>query len=487
MIHCNLVIDMSKPAGVSPSQEGGIREMSMRRWFWRGLKAFGVLVAVALVLFLAWRVWIERQARTALQDLRAQGHPVRFDEFVELYHRDFPSNPDNAVEIYFKAMDAVSRERAGRPFCDVDEVPIVSGARFPPPGEPFPSEQAEAIEAYLAAYPESLTLLHEALGRPEGRWPPERHVSPDIPLDDFAALRQLMRLLVLEAGWHAHEGRAEESAAAVKAQWRLVRSARRMPVITEQLVALAIQDMAVHSLMRTLARVSLPEESREFIDELLTVVLETDSALMAVSGELVLVLDPNLVREAIALPHHGVLERTVSRLYTMLGGHAWDITLIVPDAKLLLNAYAQPRHERLQAYAVYLGESRAPRERGGILARYGLLALSPVVEVPATTKTMAARIALALDNYRTTWGRLPETLDELVPNYIAALPEDPFLGQAFEYVSEEPAYALYPSGLDALLKEARLAGYEEGLLGHYLLQPSPLTFAVHWKPGEVHD
>lgn len=54
--------------------------------------------------------------------------------------------------------------------------------------------------------------------------------------------------------------------------------------------------------------------------------------------------------------------------------------------------------------------------------------------------------AIAVDQFRRREGRLPETLDELVPDFLPAVPRDPFDGQAIRYVVKQDGYLIYTCG-----------------------------------------
>ncbi len=49
----------------------------------------------------------------------------------------------------------------------------------------------------------------------------------------------------------------------------------------------------------------------------------------------------------------------------------------------------------------------------------------------------ATRVLMALKAYKAENGALPESLDELVPEYIAEVPRDPFDGQPLRYSREK--------------------------------------------------
>ncbi len=61
----------------------------------------------------------------------------------------------------------------------------------------------------------------------------------------------------------------------------------------------------------------------------------------------------------------------------------------------------------------------------------------------------ASRIAVAITRYRLAHGgRLPARLEELVPGYLAAVPQDPLSGGPMRFRIEPGAYTVYSVGLD---------------------------------------
>ncbi|MDP7304534.1 MAG: hypothetical protein QGG09_15625, partial [Pirellulaceae bacterium] len=56
--------------------------------------------------------------------------------------------------------------------------------------------------------------------------------------------------------------------------------------------------------------------------------------------------------------------------------------------------------------------------------------------------------AIAIERFRRREGRLPESLDELIPEFLEAVPMDPFDGQPIRYLVKKDAYLIYTCGRD---------------------------------------
>ena len=63
-------------------------------------------------------------------------------------------------------------------------------------------------------------------------------------------------------------------------------------------------------------------------------------------------------------------------------------------------------------------------------------------------KIRAARLVIAVERYRLAHGTLPATLDDLAPQFVDAVPQDPFNGMAMRYTVTPTGYAVYSVGKD---------------------------------------
>jgi hypothetical protein len=65
-----------------------------------------------------------------------------------------------------------------------------------------------------------------------------------------------------------------------------------------------------------------------------------------------------------------------------------------------------------------------------------------------TAKLLCADTALAVEGYRLAKGRLPDTLQELVPDFLERIALDPFDGQPLRYRRRNAGYVVYSVGND---------------------------------------
>jgi hypothetical protein len=69
-------------------------------------------------------------------------------------------------------------------------------------------------------------------------------------------------------------------------------------------------------------------------------------------------------------------------------------------------------------------------------------------EANGLAQVRLAQTALAVESFRLAQGKLPEKLDELVPQFLSTVPSDPFDGQSLRYHRLAKGYVIYSVGSD---------------------------------------
>jgi hypothetical protein len=82
---------------------------------------------------------------------------------------------------------------------------------------------------------------------------------------------------------------------------------------------------------------------------------------------------------------------------------------------------------------------------------------SSVAQRTAMQRTLLAM--LAIERYRLAHeGELPAKLDDLVPDFLDAVPTDPFDGQPLRLLRTEKGYLVYSVGTDKLDQQGNVGG-----------------------------
>ena len=95
----------------------------------------------------------------------------------------------------------------------------------------------------------------------------------------------------------------------------------------------------------------------------------------------------------------------------------------------------------------------SPQKRGEMIGQIMSSQLSPAMKAinSARTRTLMLDLtdtALALERYRRKEGRFPDSLDDLVPDFLPEVPDDRFRGQPVSYVVTDSGYRLWSWGIN---------------------------------------
>jgi hypothetical protein len=116
------------------------------------------------------------------------------------------------------------------------------------------------------------------------------------------------------------------------------------------------------------------------------------------------------------------------------------------DKSISLAALPTPGSLALSNYLANAGD--VARKRIYIHSAMQLPAFGKVIYNEATLQAKArlASTAFAVERYRLAKGRLPDSLSELAPQFLDAVPTDPFDGEALRYRVLARGYVIYSVG-----------------------------------------
>ena len=105
---------------------------------------------------------------------------------------------------------------------------------------------------------------------------------------------------------------------------------------------------------------------------------------------------------------------------------------------------------------------------------------------------LCTRAALSAERYRLATGRLPDALDDLVPDHLQVIPTDPFDGTPLRLTANEKGLVIYSIGSDriddgGIVVEQEARPYVIPDLGFRLLQPEHRGLPLADDPSLAHD
>ncbi len=386
-----------------------------------------VMILLVLVGLIGLYVVSHRgETERRIAALRAAGYPTTFAELAE--YTKLPDGAENAAGMYGSAFEALVLP------VDDANVPSLGKAKWPARGAPLPEPTAKAVEACLAANGQCLALLHEAAGIEHCRYDYDyARMLP--PAQDS---RQAEQLLHLSAIYHASQGDTAAAVTAIEDGLRLSDSLQREPALIGYLVRIGCLGLTLNGLERSLSLTTFTDGQLKELGDALT---RTGNTL---DFTRVLVTERCFMIERCRNPSR--LGPTGGGLpVRMLPGmrETW-LTDVLNYMEAQIEAGQLPPVERLKRFRQIRDE----------IQQLSFLHVMTKIAVPAFTRAAEldlrarahlelARTALVIERYRLAGGKVPQRLEELVPQYLKEVPSDPFDGNPIRYRRTEPGYRLY--------------------------------------------
>lgn len=414
-----------------------------------GLFAFGLIVVG--VVFALGTIATSRWQRFAA-DLRAAGQPLTFAE-IEAVRPDVPSE-QNGAAVVSRNLEAISGATGERVLDDV----FVFGADGRE-SDFFTGIVRAGIEPSRELLDRNRRLLDELaalVDRPVGRFEFAHQANPLATLlPHLAPLRTAAKLQAVDGMVRLIDNDTDGAIDTVVIRFSLAGTLQNEPTIISRLVQIAIQAQAVQGIEQILRVAELNVVQLSRLDEQVNRALAGQSMTWALWGERAFGIE---TLEAVAT---GTI--SLNSIQTMAGSPGaiptfWLPTWLVRDNQLkaaqmygcLVDAADDPDALRAAAQKMEAVAPALPLKYALIRILMPSLSRAVQLHVRITAHLRAARAALAAERFRLDAGRLPESLDELVPRYLEAVPIDPFDGGPLRLVTTADGIVVYSIGEDGV-------------------------------------
>jgi hypothetical protein len=432
--------------------------------FWRRLRftlllAGGVIIN-GLLLALAYRayyIWsAEQRLQAAIAAVEAQDPVWRWEDLVP-QREEIPDEQNSSPHILAAAellpRDWPTRPAAPQPHAQNGEAfhgidsrtsddSLLERLKELEPAERLDDQLAQELQAELTALAPALARARPVIDLPKGRHPVEwKIVFISTPLRGTNESSRVATLFELEATRQAHQGNLDEALTACRGILNAGRSIGDESTLVSQLVRYGLEGRSCKSLLRILAQgtptaealrtvqQALEEEARD-IKPIFEFVLKAErGGFFNVFG---LIATGDMTLEAIS--NGGSKEQNWFQ-------RAWSWMLVRPPIWITQAAYLEkmteiidiarlPVTEQQEAFAQFESDLEEFK-RASTAQAVGVLMIPSIRNVlsshhRACAKLDCARTAVAAERYRLAHARWPESLAQLVPEFLEEVPPDIF-------------------------------------------------------------
>ncbi|MBE3096433.1 MAG: hypothetical protein IMZ44_04810 [Planctomycetes bacterium] len=414
----------------------------------RGKLALGLVAVLLLGWITFWNLDLSVKGRLA--SLRVEAGALALSAAPAR-----PLDAENAATVYRQAFDAMLKGDDVPPEYSEKWISWIGEA-----GEADFDPADAKLAAFLDRNEAAMGLLRRAAEMPACYFDHD-YGRPSISmlLPEMSQFQNAARVLAMDARVKTAAGKTDRAVEDVRAVFGLARHSAANPILISLLVAINADEIGVHALEALLggrgpaagqlARLRLSEPGLFESSLPRALRMEEAFALSAIS-DISLGDDPSAV-DHLGLGMGGALGRTAAEPIIA----CWRVFLATEEVA----AYRGGMHEfqRLAAMPYYetAGDWERTNQpesirRRGIMASMMMPALGrcAVVVARGDARHALAYVAVAAARYRAEKGRLPETLEALVPDYLPAVPRDPFDGKPVKRVARGGAVVFYSVGQD---------------------------------------
>ena len=422
------------------------------------LLALVALVCTILVSYFTFSSILNRSIQNRLEALKEQGLPSSSVELAQWYSDSLSG--ENAAPLYSQAFKVMKFTQFGG---SVD--------LYQTPEEPLGKNDLSALESLVKADEEAIALLIEAAEIEDCTFPIDLSLGYEALLPHTARTRLAARLLGYVSLMHAARGDKQKAVDSLIALLKVSRSQQKEPVLISQLVRFACYGFTMQSLHACLHHAEFEDAHLKDLENAFSNGESQDGMRRAFIGERVMGAD--------------IFQRVLTgkmKDLQMLGGKALpfipsaifkhdfknylDDLIDIVEAFDLAEDQRMARFLQIQASVSKLGKHRVI---SSMILPASISAAKQ--EFLHKARYRMALLLLAIERFRLLQNRLPEKLEELVPERISELPKDPFSGQAFLFKKEKQGYVIYSVGENQTDDGGAVEGNEKIDEGFWIRRP----------------
>ncbi len=442
--------------------------MQLNRYRLRYIIAF----LAVLTCVVAWPyLETERRYRETLSDLEARGFATTWEGLEEVY--PYPPDDENGALVYAQATNAFVHTGLLKDSPSSAELYKVLHHDI---WTPIPEATMTDIENAITPNAKSLKLLREAMAFERSRYPFVRQKRDDPLPQHRLGLLNSGQLLSLLAMFEAERGNALAAAGALAALLRVGESLREDPTLST--TRLGIFSTSFNVLEQAVNRTEWTEEALANIDQAIQGIdIRATARAWHQALALFIILNDDTIPDYD--PFYGrrttgtsLQQALLDQFERLLGGsrrppsppprpRRWTkkdkrhaLMGVARLAKAAAKPYAQASADSLEISEEFAGASRRASLSSIIVPQ---LANRIKVEARAMAELRIMEAVVAVERHRVATGELPVALDRVAPEFMSAMPIDPFDGQAIRCARKDNGYVLYSIG-DNLIDDGGIKG-----------------------------
>ena len=419
-----------------------------------------VVAGVAVILATGTSLVVINKVHHAPRPVRpaADTYPQTPEELNAWYVE--PPAEQNAATYDLQGINAAQTKGADQ----IANLPILGKLPPPTPSAPLSPAVKSALAAFLQRNRDALQCFAEGAKYEQSRYPIDLTKGADTLLPHLAGVKSGGQLCQMAAILDAENHDGQKAADDVLKTLALARSLQNEPVLISQLVRAVGIFLAADGLNQAVNRTALPSESLPELSKAFKSMENFDAPgegfTRALVGEKVnhmaLLNNREQLIGLLSAPGNFGLsseqDQQLIKYVNQTGSLKAEQDYLETTFQQLLAARQEAFPDRLKAVSDVIHQRVTEAKSRGLLLNamyWDGFDNSVVREARCLANVRLALTAVALEQFRAAHGnRYPGALAELAPDFLPAVPVDPFDGQPLRYRKQDAGYVLYSIGPD---------------------------------------
>ncbi|MDA0840259.1 MAG: hypothetical protein O3B01_20495 [Planctomycetota bacterium] len=395
-----------------------------------------LVILCPLIGILTFRYTASSQLNSQIAEIGKEGIPTNFAELQQSY--SVADGTENAAGLYAQAFE-IFESSTESPF---------SGIPLPIPSRPIPDETDDQVRKILDATKQAFILIHDAGTKAHCSYPVDLSKGLLAETSHLSKIESAILALQWQATYLAHRRNARGATQTVIDSLRLAESLSNEPLTRSHLVYAKGVTTTVDTLAQVLSRVEHDTNSLAMLQSAFTKAETTlqESLATAVGGELALGAELSKMSDEdlkAQLKDFGDLG-SVSTLYNLSGAKLHDVRALISKHRETIQAAKNNYVTSFKDLDVKAEPGINPSQPlTSKLANHSPLWAA---NGRALMALRLAQVAVGLEGYAAKNGDPPELIEELVPEFINAVPQDVFNGESVRYKKQEQGFSLFSVG-----------------------------------------
>jgi len=411
-------------------------------------KGWWILIAVVVLLIAAnlnFRIYYQLKFNRSVKTLSEDGYPISLDDLEKIYV--LPEGAPNAADVYIEAFSYYHEPN------DYEKqiLPYHQGYTQSKSYKNISKEVINSMSSFLEKNHKTLGLLDEASRIESCLWPKKRE-QLWLANECLYEIKDITKLLQVRNLFFAETQDIERLLESLKTSIALGKTFQTQASLLDHLVCMAIKNTVQESLNEALSRLCFSDQALSYLQCEMAEIYRTDALYHA------LVVDRVSTIEFWKLPYKEQGKDSIYSIPPFLKFLNTASGLIKKDAILSLDyledylSAAQLSLSQRPAAFLDVESKKDSLSSLHVHLKYGAsMAAVNNIDLRVIGQLRCAETTLAVERYRIAHDSLPAALAGLVPEFMDAVPAEPFDGQPLRYIRhEEGGYTVYCIGDDCV-------------------------------------